>query len=96
MSPPAVAITYACGDQVVDARGCTHGMAVTPMEGGLVVSLCGTPAQVLEMIVAAMDSARAFGLDDALRLCVERGVGRDQIREVLGEQWWEISGEAPE
>lgn len=89
---PQVTIKYACGQQHFDGVEMRCGMMVAPAQRedskGMIVYLSGTPSEILHMVLAAIDSAEAFGLKDALKLCIERGVGMGDVREVLGEEWW--------
>lgn len=89
---PLVKIKYECGQQAFDGVEMRCGMMVAPAPRekgkGMIVYLSGTPSEILHMVLAAIDSAEAFGLRDALKLCIERGVGMGDVKEVLGEEWY--------
>ena len=89
---PLVTLNYACGGQAFDGKELRCGMMVAPAPTekgtGMIVHITGTPEDILHMVLATIDSAEAFGLRDAIRLCVERGIGMGDVKEVLGEEWF--------
>ncbi len=88
----SVKITYECGSQAFDGIEMHCGMMVAPAPSekgdGMIVYIAGAPRDILAMVLAAVDSADGFGLRDALKVCIERGVGMNEVSEVLGEEWW--------
>lgn len=89
---PSVKIKYECGSQAFDGIEMRCGMMVAPAPSekgdGMIVYIAGAPRDILAMVLAAVDSAEGFGLRDALKVCIERGVGMNEVSEVLGEEWW--------
>ena len=88
----SVKLKYECGSQAFDGIEMHCGMMVAPAPSekgdGMIVYIAGAPRDILAMVLAAIDSADGFGLRDALKLCIERGVGMNEVSEVLGEEWW--------
>lgn len=88
----SVKLKYECGSQAFDGIEMRCGMMVAPAHrekgDGMIVYIAGAPRDILAMVLAAVDSADGFGLRDALKVCIERGVGMNEVSEVLGEEWW--------
>ena len=88
---PKVTMSYQGGVQAFQAKDVDCGMMIAPgpideNATSMVAYVSGSQLQMIRMVLASLEAAKAFNVFETLRMCMIDRLDADEILELLREQ----------